>query len=230
MKFEIVISHYKENLNWVSSLPKSLDVKIYNKFEGENLLPNVGRESHTYLTHIIENYENLSDITVFVQGNPYEHSKNFDQLIVDENLLNKNYSYVGLSDGVITCDENGRPHCGERHLPLGKLYEWIFNKSSPEVFMCNSAGQFRVTKEAIRQNPIEVYTRALQSVSYDVNPIEGFCLERMWLTIFGYKDTRKRSQLDYRNDSFFSKERYFGECMIKGDFIKLGDLGPYAKL
>merc|ERR1719248_86361 len=31
-------------------------------------LPNVGRESHTYLHHIVDNYENLANWTVFTQA------------------------------------------------------------------------------------------------------------------------------------------------------------------
>ena len=31
-------------------------------------LPNVGRESHTYLTHIVTQYDDLSDYTIFFQG------------------------------------------------------------------------------------------------------------------------------------------------------------------
>ena len=31
-------------------------------------MPNVGRESHTYLYHIVENYDNMADWTVFTQS------------------------------------------------------------------------------------------------------------------------------------------------------------------
>ena len=47
-------------------------VTIYNK--GDSHIPNsislhnVGRESHTYLYHIVNNWDKLADRTVFFQG------------------------------------------------------------------------------------------------------------------------------------------------------------------
>lgn len=79
---EIVIARYKESIVW-SDFYKSI-VTIYDKSkmssDGMNIypedynmnnvifLPNVGRESHTYLYHIVKNYDNLADVTVFTQG------------------------------------------------------------------------------------------------------------------------------------------------------------------
>ena len=45
-------------------------------------LPNVGRESHTYLHHIVANYDHLASVTVFTQGSISEHPKNVYNEIV----------------------------------------------------------------------------------------------------------------------------------------------------
>jgi hypothetical protein len=78
-----VIARYKENINWTRYLPGK--VIIYNKGP-ELILPenrgniqivnseNVGREAHTYLYHIIQNYDNLSERVTFLQGDPFDHS------------------------------------------------------------------------------------------------------------------------------------------------------------
>jgi hypothetical protein len=88
MKTEIVIARYNENLDWLKKIKKSKDIKItvYNKGKDDiNVpfikLPNIGRESHTYLYHIINNYNNLADQTVFCQGDPIFHSPDFINLI-----------------------------------------------------------------------------------------------------------------------------------------------------
>lgn len=48
-------------------------------------LLNVGRESDTYLHHIVSNYENgLADVTIFCQGDPFDHSPNFLDLLSKE--------------------------------------------------------------------------------------------------------------------------------------------------
>ena len=89
MKTEIVVARYNENLDWLKEIKKSKDLKItvYNKGKDDIdvpfiSLPNIGRESHTYLYHIINNYDNLADQTIFCQGNPiFFHSPDFINLI-----------------------------------------------------------------------------------------------------------------------------------------------------
>ena len=70
MKTEIVVARYKENLDWLKKIKKSKDIKItvYNKGLPDIdipfiQLPNTGRESGTYLYHIINNLT----FTVFTQ-------------------------------------------------------------------------------------------------------------------------------------------------------------------
>ena len=75
----MVVARYKEDIEWVMAYNDI--VIIYNKGPDLNLpfkkiikLENIGREGHTYLHHIIENYNNLSNKTIFTQGSPFEHN------------------------------------------------------------------------------------------------------------------------------------------------------------
>jgi hypothetical protein len=77
----LVCARYNEDLNWLLPL-KDKSIIIYNKGEDnidifpENKiikLPNLGREGGTYLHHIIQNYDNLSDYIIFTQANPVDH-------------------------------------------------------------------------------------------------------------------------------------------------------------
>jgi thiol-disulfide isomerase/thioredoxin len=88
MKTEIVIARYNENLDWLKKIKKSKNLKItvYNKGPDDIdvpfiKLPNIGRESHTYLYHIINNYTKLADQTIFCQGDSIFHSPDFLDLI-----------------------------------------------------------------------------------------------------------------------------------------------------
>jgi len=86
MKTEIVIARYNENIDWIKKLDKDIKISIYNKGL-KNItypfiqLPNIGRESHTYLYHIINNYNSLEDLTIFCQGDSIFHSPDFLKLI-----------------------------------------------------------------------------------------------------------------------------------------------------
>jgi hypothetical protein len=85
-KIDLVVARYNEKLDWLKDVPKNINIIIYNKGL-EDLtqtfikLPNIGRESHTYLYHIITNYNNLADITIFSQGDSIFHSPDFIKLL-----------------------------------------------------------------------------------------------------------------------------------------------------
>ena len=79
MNFFIIVARYNENIKWTEQFS---NVIVYNKGNklnedyNEIVLPNVGREGHTYYKYIYDNYENLGDYTIFLQGNPFDHSPN----------------------------------------------------------------------------------------------------------------------------------------------------------
>ena len=96
----VVIAHYRENLDWISLIPSTIkEIIVYHKggyqlsklrskflLPNDNRiriysLPNIGREGHTFLYHIINNYNHWNnkdikdeDRIIFLQGNPLEHS------------------------------------------------------------------------------------------------------------------------------------------------------------
>ena len=92
MKTELVIARYNEDLTWLKDVPKTIKLTIYNKGE-DNIkypfinLPNIGRESHTYLYHIINNYDKLADQTIFCQGDSIFHSPGFINLLKNRKLF-----------------------------------------------------------------------------------------------------------------------------------------------
>ena len=73
---EIVVARYNEDLNWTKEYPfNQFKYTIYNKGSNTDFvvpslyrdkiiqLPNVGRCDHTYLYHIVKNYNKLADLT-----------------------------------------------------------------------------------------------------------------------------------------------------------------------
>jgi hypothetical protein len=80
-KYDIlfVVSRYKEDINWLKKI--SYKYVLYNKGPSDIVnninykqLPNVGREAHTFLTYIVDNYDSLPDFVGFLQGDPFPHS------------------------------------------------------------------------------------------------------------------------------------------------------------
>jgi hypothetical protein len=89
----IVIARYKEDLDWVVNIPSDFEIYIYNKGEpvtdpliidrADHIIdrPNVGRESETYIHHMLTKPRDDSSFTVFTQGDPFTHSPDFLPLL-----------------------------------------------------------------------------------------------------------------------------------------------------
>lgn len=88
----LVIARYKENIDWVKSIP--IKYLIYNKnsqqIHDKNIIniPNIGREEYVYIKYIIDHYENLPNQIIFVQGDPFAHSPSFIKLLSLRNKFN----------------------------------------------------------------------------------------------------------------------------------------------
>jgi hypothetical protein len=89
---DLIIARYNEPLDWIMLVPADFRIHIYNK--GDPITSsavrargdlvdcrNAGRESESYLTHIIEHGPGSGDFTVFSQGDPFEHSPDFLDLL-----------------------------------------------------------------------------------------------------------------------------------------------------
>jgi len=90
-----VISRYSEDPSWVKDITDNYI--IYNKGNElspefkQKLLPNFGGNQYDIFSFIHENYNDLPELMIFVQGDPFDHclKERFDMLI-------KNDSYTQL--------------------------------------------------------------------------------------------------------------------------------------
>jgi len=103
---EIVVAHFSsrefENLidKFYNARIRIYDKsKVYSnpKYENVTILENQGREGDTYLYHIIENYDNLEEYTLFIQDDTDNHVESYSKFITEtENVLrssNKFFQY-----------------------------------------------------------------------------------------------------------------------------------------
>jgi hypothetical protein len=210
----IVLSRYKENVGWVCDYDdEDLQIFIYNKgitssnVKSKNIKtinrPNLGRESESFLYHIVENYDNLSDLIVFTQAWPFDNIPSFFDYIDNDLMLEKAENYFNwYGEKYKTCDENGAPeiypissgHPNKFNRTLKIIYEETFEKECPKEIRFKSNGSFCVTKDLVLKNKKEIYEKLIkfliyeEQVDYDgifkYNPYEGHIIERMWGLIF----------------------------------------------
>ena len=183
---KIVVARYNEDISWTTQFP---NVIIYNKglpmenYSNQIMLPNLGREGQTYYKHIVENYHTLDDYTVFLQGNPFDHSPNvllkLNQYIQSPPI--KDFEYI--SEQIYKTNLSGCPH--HSNLPMQQVYAILFQENRSEMEIEFGAGaQFIVSRKAIQSNPIEFYQLILQFLEQSIDPIVGHVFERFHRIIF----------------------------------------------
>jgi len=177
---QFVVAKYNEDYSWTGGLD---NVIIYNKgceLAGSVVLPNIGREAHTYLYHIVTNYDILADHTCFLQGMPFDHCPDLSDRLA--NFSGGSVSY--LSKNTLTCDRNGGPeHPG---LEVGELYDKYFTGERTH-FVFHPGAQFIVSKEMIRSRPKWFYEKLMCETSSGY----PWIYERLWMYIFSEEPVRR---------------------------------------
>jgi hypothetical protein len=189
MSFCIIVARYNEDIEWTKQFS---NVIIYNKGEpltedfNQISLNNVGREGHTYYKHIYDNYDNLPDYTIFLQGNPFDHSPNIISNL--NNYINNNdlsIDFEFLSETILNCNLINGCHYHQPTLQLIETYEILFDERKEDMEIQFGAGaQFIVSKQKILQRPKHFYLKIVEMLGKDINPIEGFIIERFHKLIF----------------------------------------------
>ena len=226
MNYKFIIAHYNENLDWIKKEAKN--TYIYHKgneikprfdcFHWEKL-PNVGREGHTYLYHIIKNYHDLADINIFLQGDIRDHTTGKNgEFNIEKYYSTLRHSDVGFYsyreiDGIIFTKymkkrmvfrgkfkdnfENNKMRHAKLEFPdFLKKYSY---RRLPLLIPFFHGACFSVKKELIEQHPITFYQNLMTNIDDHPDPEEGHYLERMWLFIFNtsYKIPSKPKILVY---------------------------------
>ena len=151
----VVIAHYNENLDWTKNLIYPYTIISRNNIPKE-VAPNKGNEASAYLEYIINNYENLPDICIFVHGhrNDCHHKENIDEKIKN---LDFSYNYYNINELNLDYLKN---HTKE--LNALKSFIHIFNNIlNKEIIVENikyrASAQFYVKKKNILNNSKEQY-------------------------------------------------------------------------
>ena len=210
---EFVISRYNESLDWTDKEPfNKYPIVLYNKgnntdYNNNNIiktvnLPNVGKCDHTYLYHIIHNYDNLADITVFLPGSADMSNKYFRAVKVvetaeehrDTSVMCDKYSDVKKDLYNFTMDTWETSYDKNKEInpdktikkssirPFGKWFESKFGDLHIEYV--TYTGIFAISKDDILQHPKSYYESFIKELENDVNPEVGHYIERSWMAIF----------------------------------------------
>ncbi len=182
-------------------MPRPFRITVYNK--GDALpdttpLPNIGREAHTYLHHLAERHTNLADITVFVQGHPFDHAPDLHErlrALAEGRETVPDFQWLGfLAD---TDDCRGRrlfvpwsKNPERTELRLDDFHQQLFGTPGPENYRFFVGAQFAVTRDAAHRRDADFYRRA-RALATDF-PLAPHCFERCWDRVFVTDGTANR--------------------------------------
>ncbi len=189
MHIELVVARYLEDLAWLRNIPPQISPCVYDKSPSGNL-PNVGREAHTYLHHIVENYDALPDLTIFAQGKPFDHAFDFHKTLRALAGGETVADFRWLGHIIDTDDCNGArlfatwsKNSGDERLDMNGFHRALFGSDGPPTYTFVLGAQFAATRDLIHAHSLEFWRRALQ-VSVDF-PDAAHCYERSWDRVFG---------------------------------------------
>lgn len=201
VSIELVVARHEESLAWLRRVPPSIDITVYNKGSAPEdapdaavvlELPNIGREAHTYLHHLVTNYDSLAALTICVQGKPFDHAPDLHRVLRE--LAGGGGNSEGFRWLGFLLDEDDRTgsrlfqawskNPERRPLDMAGFWRALFGEQPvPERFAFFGGGQFAVQRDVARARPRAFYEKALQAAS--AFPDAAHCFERTWDAVFG---------------------------------------------
>jgi hypothetical protein len=211
---EMVIARYNEPLEWLIKEPfNQIPHTIYNKGSNTNFvtnqytlavipLKNVGRESESYLQHVILKYDNLAKVTLFVPGSLSGNLNKLRKAIFilthlypvstmigichQPNLKTDLYDFT-LEEWSCRTSSNASKNKESKLTPseiqpYGKWFEARFGDIDAQY--APYGGVFSIAMEDIIQHPITRYQELIKELQVSSNPEVGHYYERSWSAVF----------------------------------------------
>lgn len=214
-RLDVVVCRYKEDLAWVEDLDNNPRIYVYNRgdhlnqsYKNADIIDseNVGANQYVILEHISKRYDQLANMTLFLQGAPYDHCNKakFSKLINSKGLqyvdsyredhriklrdrlfayYDKDGHYTEANtDGILKVLRKGKDLKIASFDHLMRLYfvdyrHLFYHRFSP-------GSQYIVPRSNIHQYPQSFYSSLLYFLRGHALPVEGHLIERCLGYIF----------------------------------------------
>lgn len=217
--YELVVSWYNEDLSWIEELiPKYFKITVYSKLHKSHpnydviCIDNVGRETHTFMYHIYNNYDSLSDVTLFAIGSVASSAFGFlkrkklkyalnNMSEIDDNGIVFLVHYepglkIPYEPDFVIADWNSTTASNHIHnsnglqpasvRPYSKWYNtFIGDEEKIKRYGMSFNSVFGVSSKAIRFHSKDKYKRLVRELSFS-NPEAGHFLERSIYSMFHF--------------------------------------------
>jgi len=190
----LVLCHYEEDLTWLQFQP--FPAVVYEKHPNNVLraglhgVPrNTANEASAFLKFIVDYYDALPEVMVFLHGHRYAYHQEDVLSLLDglEASTLPGYCNLNLAVWGLKEDPLRRPLYEEHR---GWLEKWL--GALPPLLLDRCCAQFIVRRECVRLRPRAFYEEALHHAYYDAEPGDveanrrlGLLFEWLWHYLFG---------------------------------------------
>jgi hypothetical protein len=199
----LIVAKFNEDVTWLRDVtcPYVVYDKSQDSIPGSISRPNIGREAETLLYYILTQYDNLPEVTLFVQGDPRVKPDVLDIKTCVEQINGcSNFSFGGF------LTENSHTDISNTWIAKpAVLHKALFLNYTPIVKFALGA-QYVLPRANILARPRELYAalhacvvkfgdRSLQwcDVNLD-NGIDAWTMENTWYELF---DLERQLRPDY---------------------------------
>ena len=219
-KPDLVIAYYDEDLSWVQELthlvghitvyhkgaektwPKNLEKLPKTKLTVQHL-PNVGRDNHSFLTHIINHYDHMPTRTVFTVADTSMLGR-YSTLL--HRILNipfcwkqypkekiSNYAFYGTPFFHMVPHKKASNWSTITRSPFTPFSTWAEHYLHTPASALNQAeiclwdGMFSAQGEDVTAYPLSLYKKLRTSVSHASTTEDGYFISFTWQMLFPQK-------------------------------------------
>jgi hypothetical protein len=152
-------------------------------------LPNIGREAHTFLHHIVNNYDRLDDDILFTNGGicKGDHRSNIFKACLNGTPGPYMESLGPARDFTIEHWAGSTGVNGELVLAETRPFSEWYTKNIKEFkddYIWTPNGIFRTTRDQILKRPKSYYEELLRQASAGTSTEVAHYLERSWYSLF----------------------------------------------
>lgn len=200
------MARYNENIEWSNRYE---DIRVVlNKGEPDGLessvvLPNIGREAHSYLWYIVKNYSRIgeNDYYVFSQANPFDHVDRHQYCQVIDALMANTHKLDFFSFGAPIIDENVYPNKYYWKHHIETITASVFKNTYSQDYTApnwHTNAIFVVSSKLLLGHSLRFYKKLLSILETEDSSDSYYAhaFERLWAYIFHTYEIDNEDKLD----------------------------------
>jgi len=211
---DVIVSIYNQNIESIC-MYKNLFLYDKNPINSENFyksinpnikythLKNVGRCEHSYLYHIIKNYDNLAELNIFTCGSSFLKDRYFKRTMFNLFVLLSNktnntvffrnpYPVLYMFDNfklthhkTFSIENNIFDDCHVLQQYNGTYTDWYLkNFKNHNINYGSFGGTLAIHKKDILQHPKSYYENLISYIDHHNSPEVSHYFERAWGAVF----------------------------------------------